>query len=145
MCDIDPEEGVRWWDAVAFYLARKVVTIPYKRPNSLESESIKIQSWRFMSLGLGFVLICLLFALQFGGRIWFAWLLHRHWALVPELYGIAWLDIVFRLERAFGVSLKGSDFETIPPDSRVELSAGQLWEVVAAKLQSAGKSLPLDG
>jgi acyl carrier protein len=71
--------------------------------------------------------------------------LRRTWRSAPELWSLDWLDIVYRIESEFGVVLAAADFEALPPTARAELTAGQLWEVVAAKLATAGTSEPADG
>jgi hypothetical protein len=67
------------------------------------------------------------------------------WRNASELWGIDWLDILYRLNREFGVVLTAADFEELPADARSALTAGQLWEVVAAKLRVAGTTPPPDG
>lgn len=69
----------------------------------------------------------------------------RKWRTVPELRGIDWLDIVYRLERDLGVRVSASDFENLQGVERINLSAGQLWELAAAKLRSSGRQVPSDG
>src|SRR4051812_6835559 len=71
--------------------------------------------------------------------------LRRKWRSVPELWGLDWLDIVYRVEQAFGVVLVAADFEGLSTAARVELTAGQLWEVIGARLASVGSSAPPDG
>lgn len=94
----------------------------------------------------GFIWLCVIFAIfQVIGRIWLGLYLYRHWRTVPELWCLDWADIVFRLERDFGVTLSSTDFEGLSPNARLALTAGQLWEMVAAKLSSAGTELPPDG
>jgi hypothetical protein len=96
--------------------------------------------WIFPILGW----LCLgVFVLKTVGLIWVVRQLRRK--SVPELWGIDWLDILFRLERLFQVTFEKADFEAIPPDHRQELTAGGLWAIVAAKLSAAGRPLPKDG
>lgn len=54
---------------------------------------------------------------QFFGGIW-CWIeLRRKWSSCAELWGVDWLDVVFRLEREFGISLSGTDFEALSQPS----------------------------
>jgi hypothetical protein len=69
----------------------------------------------------------------------------RKWRSAPELWGIDWLDIVYRLERAFGVALTGADFARVPAEVRAELTAGQLWEIVADRVRATEAEVPADG
>jgi hypothetical protein len=71
--------------------------------------------------------------------------LRRHWQSVPELWGIDWLDVVWRLERELKVKLTGSDFERFTAEERIGLTAGQLCEVVVEKLRQAGIQIPGNG
>jgi len=71
--------------------------------------------------------------------------LRRHWRSVPELWGIDWLDVVWRLEQELKVELTGSDFERFTADERMGLTAGQLWEVVVDKLRQTGIQTPGNG
>jgi hypothetical protein len=81
---------------------------------------------------LGFV--CAAFvAVKFIGGFWCLMELRRKWRSTPELWSIGWLDIVFRLEREFGVTLNAVEFEGLQTAERVELTAGQLWELIASK------------
>lgn len=41
--------------------------------------------------------------------------------------------------------LVAAGFEEMPTDARAELTAGQLWDLVAARLQAAGATMPADG
>jgi hypothetical protein len=43
------------------------------------------------------------------------------------------------------VTLSAADFEGMTSDARTALTAGQLWQLVAAKLRAAGISPPADG
>jgi hypothetical protein len=77
-----------------------------------------------------------------------AWCLlewRRHWRSVPEFFGFDWLDVVWRLEREFGVKLLGADFERLSADERNGLTAEQLWQVVADKLRNTGIDVPSNG
>jgi acyl carrier protein len=69
----------------------------------------------------------------------------RHWQSVPELWGIDWMDVVWRLERELRVKLTGSDFEQFTAEERSGLTAGQLWEVVVDKLRQVGIEIPENG
>ena len=71
--------------------------------------------------------------------------LRREWRAVPELWGVDWLDIVFRLEREFGVKLTAADLVGWPPAARVALTAGQLWMLVAMKITATGRETPANG
>jgi hypothetical protein len=79
------------------------------------------------------------------GGIWCLVELCRKWRGAFELWGIDWLDIVYRLEREFGVSLTAADFAGWSPEARVALTAGQLWEVVAVRICASGRDVPADG
>jgi hypothetical protein len=68
--------------------------------------------------------------------------LYRHWRSAPELWGIDWLDVVWRLERGFRVDLTEADFAHFSANERMALTAGQLWEVVVDKCRSAGIEAP---
>jgi hypothetical protein len=70
--------------------------------------------------------------------------LYRKWSGVSDLWAIDWLDVVFRMEREFGISLTGDDFAGLSRENRLSLTAGQLWEVVAAKINQAGHDVPGD-
>jgi hypothetical protein len=91
----------------------------------------------------GFVCVAIA-VLKVIATVWILIDLNRKWRTIPELWGVDWLDIVYRIERAFGVSLTASDFQHWTPDARVGLTAGQLLELVAHKLEAAGKELPAD-
>jgi hypothetical protein len=82
--------------------------------------------------------------LQLVGRVWCLVELQRKWRAAPELWGIDWLDVVYRVEWAFGVALTAADFEGWPPDERAGLTAGQLRELVIGKLRAAGAEAPAD-
>ncbi|QJW93762.1 hypothetical protein [Frigoriglobus tundricola] len=83
--------------------------------------------------------------LKFAAGLW-CWVeLRRKWLELPELWGVDWLDIVFRVERAFGMPLTAADFAGWTTGARVGLTAGQLWELVADKLRGAGAEVPADG
>jgi hypothetical protein len=71
--------------------------------------------------------------------------LRQKWRSVPELRAADWLAIVYRLEREFGVTLTATDFEGWPAAARVGLTAGQLWELVAAKARAVGRVVPAEG
>src|SRR5262245_44915293 len=64
---------------------------------------------------------------------------------VPELWGLDWLGILYRLERSFDVVFDRTDFAAIPAHRRVFLTAGQLWDLVAAKLGMESRTVPDDG
>jgi hypothetical protein len=98
--------------------------------------------WLFSVLGF----ICGAFAIaQFIVVIWCFVDLRRKWRPVPELWGIDWLDIVYRLERDLGVAPTAADFEELSASARIELTAGQLWELLATKIRAGGSELPPDG
>src|SRR5262245_46271235 len=77
------------------------------------------------------------------------WLLielrRRKWHFVPELRGIDWLDIVYRLQREFGVTITAGNFNGWPAEARAALRAGQLWVLVCTKLSDTGAERPKDG
>jgi hypothetical protein len=90
--------------------------------------------------------ICGVFAaLQFIGGLWFMLEMRRKWRSVPELWSIDWLDIVYRLQREFRIKFTGTDFEGLSADARVELTAGLLWDLVAARVGGLGWEVPADG
>jgi hypothetical protein len=90
-------------------------------------------------------LFALLAVVQITGRAWCHLVLRRHWRSVPELWGIDWLDVVWRLEREFKLKLTGSDFERFTAEERTGLTAGQLWYTVAGKLRQTGIEVPGNG
>ena len=97
-------------------------------------------------LGWAFGSVCVAIAvLKLAAGVWCLVELRRKWRAVPELWGVDWLDVVCRLERAFGVKLTAADFADWPADARAGLTAGQLWEVVADKFRVAGADVPVDG
>jgi hypothetical protein len=98
--------------------------------------------WLWLVLGSLFGLFAFVKIL---GGIWCLVELGRKWRGAFELWGIDWLDIVYRLERDFGVSLTAADFAVWSPEVRVALTAGQLWEIVAAKIRASGREVPGDG
>jgi hypothetical protein len=77
--------------------------------------------------------------------VWCLIQLRRKWRSVPELWGIDWLDVVYRIERELGVTVTASDFEVLPADERIALTAGRLWEMVATKIRASGAETPADG
>jgi hypothetical protein len=84
-------------------------------------------------------------AMQFIAACWCFLELHRKWRSVPELWGVDWLDIVYRMEREFGITLTAADFESQHAAARVALTAEQLWELVKAKIMAADGEVPADG
>jgi hypothetical protein len=84
-------------------------------------------------------------AMQCLAACWCFVELHRKWRSVPELWGVNWLDIAYRMEREFGITLTEADFESLPAAARVALTAGQLWELVKAKFMAADDEVPTDG
>ena len=90
-------------------------------------------------------LFALLAIVQITGSAWCHLVLRRHWRSVPELWGIDWLDVVWRLEQEFEVDLKGSDFERFTAKERTGLTAGQLWDAVVGKLRQTGIEVPGNG
>jgi acyl carrier protein len=93
---------------------------------------------------LGFVCIGLA-VLKLAGGLWCLVELHRKWRSIPEFWSIDWLDIVFRVQREFGVVLSAHDFEDWTVEARLSLTAGQLWELVGGKLTRTGSDVPADG
>lgn len=81
--------------------------------------------------------------LQVIGVVWCLFDLRRK--SVPELWGLDWLDVLYRIEHEFGAAFERSDFEAIPAEARSQLTAGQLWDLVAAKLRQSGRPVPEDG
>jgi len=61
---------------------------------------------------------------------------------VPELWGINWIDILFRLERDFQLEFHPSDFQRFRGQRRTDLTAGELYEIVQTKLSAAGRPVP---
>ncbi len=101
-----------------------------------------MDEWLWWLLGS----VCgLLAAVQMLGGLWCLVELYRKWRGAAELWGLDWLDIVFRLEHAFGVSLTDADFADFSPEARGALTAGQLWEAVVARIRVSGRELPADG
>jgi hypothetical protein len=106
------------------------------------SEGTLVGDWLWWRLGYlcgAFVVVKLL------GTLWCFTELRRKWRSVPELWALDWLDIVYRVEHEFGVTLVAADFEVLPKDARAELTAGQLWEIVVARQRAAGATMPADG
>ncbi len=83
--------------------------------------------------------------LQGVGLVWVLIELHRKWRTAPPLWGLDWLDVVYRVDREFGLVLTGVDFDGWTPETRAELTAGQLWELVASKLRARSVEVPADG
>jgi hypothetical protein len=52
------------------------------------------------------------------------------------------LDIVFRLERRYGVNLQREHFEHVLTRMKAELTAGDLLEVVCGQLRCSGRPIP---
>jgi len=97
-------------------------------------------------LGPAFGYTCMALAvLKFVAGGWCLIELRRKWRAVPELWGIDWLDITYRVERAFRVTVTAADFRAWPAEARLGLTAGQLWELVACKLRTTESELPRDG
>lgn len=71
--------------------------------------------------------------------------LRRKWRATPEFWGLDWLEVVYCVEREFGVTLTAADFVAWSADARVGLTAGQLWELIANKLRVADAAVPADG
>jgi acyl carrier protein len=89
--------------------------------------------------------ICLAMAVvQIFGVGWYL-IEIRNWRPTPELSSLGWLDVVARVERVFGIALSSADFESLPPVARSALTAGDVWTIITAKMQSEGKSPPPDG
>lgn len=90
--------------------------------------------------------VCVAFAvLKLVGTLYTFLQLRRKWRTVPELWALDWLDIVYRVERDFGVLLAAADFEGLSPAARWGLTAGQLWGVIEARLGAIGSPVPPDG
>jgi len=60
------------------------------------------------------------------------------------LSDVAWLDIVYRVEKAFEVTLTAEDFAAMTAENRVSLTAGALWELIVAKQRPIGVSIAAD-
>jgi acyl carrier protein len=71
--------------------------------------------------------------------------LRRNWRSAPELWGLDWLDVVWRLERELGVHLTGADFGRFSVEERGQITAGRLWDVAIERLRIAGTEVPGDG
>ena len=56
--------------------------------------------------------------------------------------GIEMLDIVFRLERRFGVRLEPSYFDYLRELGRTDITAGELFEAVGDRLRAVGRPVP---
>ena len=98
----------------------------------------------YLSWTLGSLCIAMA-VLKVVGGVW-CWVeLRRKWRATPELWGIDWLDIVFRVESVFGAPLTTGDFSDWSPAARAELTAGQLWDIIAHKLREVGAVIPPDG
>jgi hypothetical protein len=101
-----------------------------------------------MGEGLGWVLgfICCLFAtIKILGGIWCLVEWRRNWRGAFELWGVDWLVIVYRLRVEFGVALTDADFSDWSPEERTALTAGELGEIVAARIRGSGCDVPTDG
>jgi hypothetical protein len=77
--------------------------------------------------------------------LWGLMQLRREWRSVPELWSLDWLDIVYRLESQFSVTLAEADFAAMTSERRVALTAGELWDIVTGKIQAAHREVPQDG
>ena len=56
------------------------------------------------------------------------------------------LDIVFRLERRFGVRLETADFDQLGRKRNInEVTAGDLFDIVCCSLQAVGRPVPVNG
>src|SRR5262245_53500926 len=96
---------------------------------------------------LGWVFGCLCIGFVLGKVVGLAWCLvelRRKWRGVAELWGIDWLDVVYRIEREFGVGLSATDFTNWSAAARAGLTAGQLRELIAGRLRAAGADEPPD-
>jgi hypothetical protein len=98
----------------------------------------------WLKWALGFLCVSFI-ALKIFCTIWIAIQLRRKWRSCPEFWSIDWLDIVLRIEQEFCVEILAADFETIPSEARVEITAGQLWEVVSRKMTAKGFVVSQDG
>lgn len=56
--------------------------------------------------------------------------------------GVDWLDIRFRIERRYGVRFERDDFTHRPNIRTNDITAGELFAVVAEKLQASGRRVP---
>jgi hypothetical protein len=97
--------------------------------------------WVWLALGG----VCLTFAVvKVVGTCWCLFDL-RKWRATPELWGVDWLDVVYRIEAVFAVTLTAADFASLSPHERAALTAGQLWDVVTAKAAAENRPIPPDG
>jgi hypothetical protein len=83
--------------------------------------------------------------LQIALRVWCLIELQRKWRSLPELWGLDWLDVVYRVQRALGVPLTAADFVDLSDKARRALTAGQLWERIASHLGATGRPVPANG
>jgi hypothetical protein len=76
-------------------------------------------------------------------------MLYAIWALrtkaVPCLWGIDWLDVVWRLERRFGICLDATDFQYLAEQGQDDVTAGEVYAVVCRKLWDANRPIPAGG
>lgn len=56
--------------------------------------------------------------------------------------GLDMMDIVFRLERRFGVRLEIANFDHLRDPRRTDLTAGELFDVVSSSIQAVGRPVP---
>jgi hypothetical protein len=56
--------------------------------------------------------------------------------------GLDWFELRLRIERDFGVRIRQSDFQFMADERRADLTAGELYQVVCAKLRAAGRPIP---
>lgn len=54
------------------------------------------------------------------------------------------LDIVFRLERRFGVRLESADFEFMHAPGRTDITAGELFEALCSRFRAVGRPVPVN-
>jgi hypothetical protein len=99
----------------------------------------KLLCWVLGSACLGFTVVKLI------GGLWCLLEFQRKWRPVPELWSIDWLGIVYRLEREFGVTITAADFAGLSAEARVALTAGELWELVTAKMTAGNADLAAEG
>lgn len=58
---------------------------------------------------------------------------------VPEFWGIDWIDILFRIESALDIEFHPADFRKFRRQTNDEITAGELFEIVEAKLAEVGR------
>jgi hypothetical protein len=61
------------------------------------------------------------------------------------LWCIDWIDILFRLEREFGITFCPSDFQHLVSQQPPDITAGELFAIVRRKVWDTGRPVPADG